>query len=247
MSKDKHRSYKTDIKHIAFIMDGNGRWAKKRILTRSMGHKAGVERINEIFDHCYFDYNIKNISLFVFSCENWKRSSKEITFLFDLLKLFFEKNIDKMIKDDCKLNIIGNLDDSRIPSETLTVLNKAEKQTAHCKTGTFNVLFNYGGMQDIVQASKKLMQLYKDGQVELDDINIETYSKYLYTKDLPMVDLLCRTSGEMRISNCYLYQIAYAELCFPKAYWPDFDSEELDKVIDEYNTRNRRFGGISDE
>lgn len=247
MFSKENKKYKTDIKHIAFIMDGNGRWAKKRLLTRSMGHKAGVDRINEIFDHCYFDYNIKNISLFIFSCENWKRSKKEIDFLFELLKIYFEKNIEKLIKDDAKIQIIGNLNDERIPKDILSTLKEAMNRTKHCKTGTFNLLFNYGGMQDIVQATKKITEDVINKKLNINDINLENYSNYLYTKDLPKVDLLVRTSGEERISNCYLYQIAYAELAFPKAYWPDFNSEELDKVIGNYNNRNRRFGGIKDE
>lgn len=237
----------TDIKHIAFIMDGNGRWAKKRLLPRSLGHKAGVKRINEVFDSCIYDYGIKNVSLFVFSSENWKRSEKEIAFLFDLLKEYFSSNIDRMIKQDVKLQVLGNLDDTRIPNDILKTIKRAMDLTKDCKSFTFNVLFNYGGQQDIVQAAKKIATLYKENKIELNDINVNSFKNYLYTYNLPDVDLLVRTSGEERISNCYLYQIAYGELIFTKTYWPDYSKEELKKSIIEYNSRNRRYGGIKKE
>lgn len=247
-NRHKQKSnFQTDIKHIAFIMDGNGRWAKKRILTRSQGHKAGVDRINEIFRHCFFDYKIPNVSLFVFSSENWKRSDKEISFLFDLLEEYFTKNIQTFIDDDVKINIVGDLLDSRIPSKTLNILNESMKKTELCKSGTFNILFNYGGQQDILQACKKIANLYKENKIDLNSLTPDMFNNYLYTKTLPNVDLLVRTSGEKRISNCYLFQLAYSELSFPTTYWPDFDSKELVKVIHEYNTRERRFGGIKED
>lgn len=240
----KQSSISTDIKHIAFIMDGNGRWATKQMLSRSAGHKAGVERIMEILDSCRKDYGIEHMSLFVFSSENWKRSKEEIDYLFGLLKTFFESHIEEMIQRDVKINILGDLEDTRIPKETLDILNKSMSKTNHCKSGTFNVLFNYGGQQDILQACKKIASEYANSSLKLDDLNITNFSSYLYSGDLPNVDLLVRTSGEMRISNCFLYQLAYAELSFPQDFWPDFNTKSLRKVIEDYNQRNRRFGGV---
>lgn len=227
-------------------MDGNGRWAKKRLLPRTAGHLAGVKRIKEIVDECFLTYNIPYVSLFCFSSENWNRPEKEVSALFKMLKDFFKSNIDRFLKQGTRIRVIGDLSDPRIPQDILETINDAMEKTKHLSTYNFTVLFNYGGRQDIVQATKKFALLYKEGKEKIDSLNIKSFEDLLWTKDLPDVDLLVRTSGELRISNCYLYQLAYAEMEFPKTYWPDFSKKDLALAIEEFQGRHRRFGAIKE-
>lgn len=235
---------KKKLNHILFIMDGNGRWAKQRLLPRTAGHAAGVRRIKEIADTCFKAYGIPYVSLFCFSTENWNRPQSEVSTLFKLLKQFFASNIDYFKSIGCRVRVLGELDDPRIPPDILDTIKDAVEETKDLKVYNFNVLFNYGGRQDIVQATKKFAMLYKEGKAQLEDLNTETYSDLLWTAGLPPVDLLVRTSGELRISNCYLYQVAYAEMEFPKTYWPAFGKKDLKEAVDEYYARDRRFGAI---
>ncbi len=244
MTNDFKLTKKLD--HIAFIMDGNGRWAKQRFLPRSLGHKAGVKRIKEIVDECFFTYDIKVVSLYCFSSENWNRPDQEIDYLFNLLKLFFKDNIDEFKQKGVRILVSGNLDDPKIPASLKQVIDDSINQTKDLTSFTFNVLFNYGGKQEIVGATKKLIELIKQDKIKEEDINIDMFSKYLYN-DVPPVDLLIRTSGEFRLSNCLLYEIAYAEFIFTKTYWPSFDKKCLKECLEEYQTRNRRFGGLKNE
>ena len=234
------------LKHILFIMDGNGRWAKKRLLPRTAGHLAGVKRIKEIVDECFLTYQIPYVSLFCFSSENWNRPEAEVSTLFKLLKEFFSSNIEDFKSKGVKIRVVGDLADKRIPTDILNTINEAMKETKELNKYNFTVLFNYGGRQDVVQATKRFASLYKEGKVELDSLNVKSFEDYLWTKDLPDVDLMVRTSGELRVSNCYLYQLAYAEMEFPKTYWPDYSVKSLKKSLDDFYGRNRRFGAIKE-
>lgn len=234
------------LKHILFIMDGNGRWAKKRLLPRTAGHLAGVKRIKEIVDECFLTYQIPYVSLFCFSSENWNRPEAEVSTLFKLLKEFFSSNIEDFKSKGVKVRVVGNLADKRIPTDILNTINEAMEETKELNKYNFTVLFNYGGRQDVVQATKRFASLYKEGKVELDSLNVKSFEDYLWTKDLPDVDLMVRTSGELRVSNCYLYQLAYAEMEFPKTYWPDYSVKSLKESLDDFYGRNRRFGAIKE-
>lgn len=234
------------LKHILFIMDGNGRWAKKRLLPRTAGHLAGVKRIKEIVDECFLIYQIPYVSLFCFSSENWNRPEAEVSTLFKLLKEFFSSNIEDFKSKGVKVRVVGDLADKRIPTDILNTINEAMEETKELNKYNFTVLFNYGGRQDVVQATKRFASLYKEGKVELDSLNVKSFEDYLWTKDLPDVDLMVRTSGELRVSNCYLYQLAYAELEFPKTYWPDYSVKSLKESLDDFYGRNRRFGAIKE-
>lgn len=228
-------------------MDGNGRWAKKRLLRRSMGHRAGVKRIKEIITACFEDYGIHTASLYCFSTENWNRPKDEITTLFRLLRTFFEKEIDYFRKKDVRIRVLGFLEDERIPEDTRKTILQAMEDTKDCKSHVFNVLFNYGGRQEILFAAKKIAQKVKDGKLDADTLTEKDFEAELFTgAEDSNVDLLVRTSGEERLSNCLLYQIAYSEFLFTDTYWPDFDKTELAKCIDIYNHRNRRFGAIKE-
>lgn len=234
------------LKHILFIMDGNGRWAKKRLLPRTAGHLAGVKRIKEIVDECFLTYQIPYVSLFCFSSENWNRPEAEVSTLFKLLKEFFSSNIEDFKSKGVKIRVVGDLADKRIPTDILNTINEAMEETKELNKYNFTVLFNYGGRQDVVQATKRFASLYKEGKVELDSLNVKSFEDYLWTKDLPDVDLMVRTSGELRVSNCYLYQLAYAEMEFPKTYWPDYSVKSLKESLDDFYGRNRRFGAIKE-
>ena len=232
-----------ELKHIAFIMDGNGRWAKARHLPRHLGHKEGCERVVDIYEECY-DMGIKVMSLYAFSTENWNRPKAEINHLFNYLEIFFKKEIDRMLRDGCRILASGDL--TKLPKKTQKVVNDAIERTKDCKNFTFNICLNYGGKAEIVRAAKAFAKDVTNGKV-IESLDEQSFEQYLYTKDLPPVDLLIRTSGEQRISNYLLWQLAYAEFIFAKTPWPDFTKEELRKCIEEYNNRSRRFGGIKDD
>ena len=235
------------LKHIAFIMDGNGRWAKKRLLPRSMGHKAGVRNVKTIADLCFKKYHIKAVSLFVFSTENWNRPEKEVSYLFRLLADFFKMYLEEFLEDGTKILVSGDLEDQRIPLETKNTILEAVEKTKDCKNFVFNVLYNYGGRREIAAASRKIALEVKEGKMKAEDINEEVFARHLYQPELPDVDLLVRTSGELRISNCLLWESAYAEMVFPKTLWPDYSEEDLVRDLKEYCSRNRRYGGLKNE
>ena len=232
------------LNHVAFIMDGNGRWAKKRGLPRTAGHKAGVERIDEIADACK-EFNIKAMSLYAFSTENWNRPQDEIDFLFSYIDIFFKRFIKKAHRDQTKIVISGDM--TRLPSKVQKTLNKAIEETKDYNKFYFNVCLNYGSIPEIVKATKEIATLVKDGNISIDDINGDLISNHLYTKDLPPIDLLIRTSGEQRLSNFMLYQLAYSEFVFTDTHWPDFDRDEFIKCLNIYNNRNRRYGGLENK
>ena len=234
---------KNELKHIAFIMDGNGRWAKARHLPRHLGHKAGCDRVTEIYEECVA-MGIEAMSLYAFSTENWNRPKDEINHLFNYLEIFFRKEIKRMIKDGTRILASGDL--SRLPVKTQKVVYDAIERTKDGKNFTFNICLNYGGKAEIVRAAKLFAEDVQNGK-DINSLTEEEFEKYLYTNDLPPVDLLVRTSGEQRISNYMLWQLAYSEFIFTPTPWPDFTREELHKCIVEFNSRNRRYGEIKED
>ena len=232
------------LTHVAFIMDGNGRWAKRRGLPRHLGHKAGCERIIDIYEECIAQ-DIRVMSLYAFSTENWNRPKSEINHLFNYLEIFFKKEIDRLIRDGSVVRTSGDL--SRLPEKTQKIIEDAKERTKNGKNFFFNICLNYGGKAEIVRATKNIASDVKEGKIQLNDITEDLFENYLYTAGLPPVDLLIRTSGELRTSNYMPWQLAYAEFIFPTTPWPDFTKEEFRKCIDEYYRRNRRFGGINDK
>lgn len=230
------------ITHIAFIMDGNGRWAKKRLMPRSYGHREGVKRIKETVKLC-LEYKIKYMTIFCFSTENWKRDKEEIDFLFKLFDEFFEKNIDELNEKGCKVCVMG--DTSRLPSTTQKEIKQALEITKNNNKIYLNICLNYGGRDEITYACKKIAQEIKNGNLSVNEINESLINNNLMSAGIPDVDVMVRTSGEQRISNFLLWQIAYAELIFIKEPWPDFKRKQFIKVLEEFTKRDRRFGGIN--
>ncbi len=229
------------INHVAFIMDGNGRWAKKRLLPRYLGHKEGCERIIELFKVCQ-KYHIKVMTLYAFSTENWNRPQEEINHLFNYLEIFFKKNIEGFIQDGVRVQTMGDI--SKLPTATQAILCRAIELTKNNDEYVFNIGLNYGSHQEIIKAVKEIAQDYKESVIDLDSINEDLFLSHLYTAGLPNIDLMIRTSGECRLSNYLLYQLAYSEMIFTKTYWPDFTTDKFIECLKEYCTRQRRFGQI---
>ncbi len=221
--------------HIAFIMDGNGRWATRRGLPRNAGHKAGVKAIEKTIDACV-KYGVKYATFFAFSTENWKRSKDEIDGIFKLLRDYIAKEDNLFVKKQIRLNSIGVLDP--FPEDLKQSLEKTKKETQNYDKLTVTFALNYGGRDDIVRAVNALI---KEGKKEITDKEL---LDMLDTKSLPEPDFVLRTSGENRISNFMLFQMAYSELYFPKVLWPDFDEKHLQKALKVYAKRDRRYGGI---
>ena len=222
-------------KHIAIIMDGNGRWAKKKRLPRIMGHRAGAKTVKEIVTVCA-EWNIKFLTLYAFSAENWTRPKVEINALMRLLKRYLIKEYKNLQKNNIKLTAIGRIEE--LPDFAKAELKKVIKLTSSNTGLNLNLALNYGGRAEIVDAINLIIR------EKLSNINEEIFSKYLYTNGLPEPDLLIRTSGEMRISNFMLWQSAYTEIWITKTFWPDFRKKDLLKAILDFQKRDRRFGGI---
>ncbi|MBU4129071.1 isoprenyl transferase [bacterium] len=222
-------------KHVAIIMDGNGRWAKKRGLPRMAGHRKGINRLKEIVPAAK-DYGIKFLTLFAFSTENWNRPEGEIKGLFKTLEKYLKDEVAELQKNNTRLHPIGRLE--KLPSPLREELFRVERITKNNKGIILNLALNYGGRSDIVNAVKKIIA---NQPKKIDE---ETFSKYLYTSGQPDPDLLIRTSGEMRISNFLLWQLAYSELWITPILWPDFRREDLLQAILDYQMRERRFGRI---
>lgn len=225
--------------HVAIIMDGNRRWAKERGKDPSSGHLAGAKTLEDLANHI-FKKGIKTLSVFAFSTENFKRDKKEVDYLMELLKKFLNKNIKDARKNNIRITISGR--EKGLRSDIVDLIDETEKETMSNTGGTLNICLNYGGQQEIVDAAKKIAKLYKEDKLDLDDLDEESFYQYLY-KDLPPIDFVIRTSGEERISNFLLFQLAYSELYFTKTYFPGFDGKEFDKALEEYYRRQRRFGG----
>lgn len=227
--------------HVGIIVDGNGRWAKEKGLTRSQGHKAGADMLDIICKYAS-KIGVNVISLYVFSTENFKRSDEEVNYLMDLFVSKFEKDFEEYNKLNIKVVFSGRRD--RLSPKVLDAMDRITERTKNNTSSTANFCLNYGGQAEIVDACKKIY--HNLNEEEIEKLDEQTFYKYLYN-ELPPVDLMIRTSGELRLSNFMLYQNAYAEFYFPETYFPDFNEKEFDKAILEYNKRDRRFGGIDYE
>lgn len=231
------------LKHIAIIMDGNGRWAQKRGLKRSLGHKKGANTLEKIATHIN-KIGVDVLSVYAFSTDNFKRSKEEVDYLMNLFVKEFGTNF-KIFKEK-NIKVVFSGEKKGLPNDVQKVIAKMEQETINNDAGIFNVCINYGGRKEIVETSKKLAQMVVDEKIKIEDISEELFKKNLYY-DLPDIDLLIRTSGEIRLSNFMLYQLSYAELYFPKTYFPDFLEKEFDLALEEYTKRDRRYGGINYE
>ena len=227
--------------HIAIIMDGNGRWAKNKFLPRTAGHKAGVETIRTVLKECK-RLNIKYVTLYAFSTENWKRPKIEVDTLMNLLSTYLKNEVAMLHKENVKLTAIGDI--SNLPSKCVSELNNAIELTKNNTGCNLNLALNYGGRLDIKNALVDIINDVKDGKIDIDEIDENTISNHLSTKSIPDPDLVIRTSGEERLSNFLLWEVAYSEFYFAEVHWPDFDERELQKAIFTYQNRDRRFGGI---
>ena len=229
--------------HVAIICDGNGRWAKERGLSRSEGHRQGADTLIKTAGDI-FEMGVKTVSVFVFSRENFKRSEEEVSFLMDLFIKMFNMKLNRFKKEDVKVVFSGTKEP--LEDRVLKAMDRIVEETKDHSAHILNVCLNYSGDYEIVEATRKFAQDYKDGKVSLEDLTPQTYYNYLY-QPLDPIDLLIRTSGEYRLSNFMLYELSYAEICFPKTYFPDFTKEEFIKCLEEYSARDRRFGGIKYE
>lgn len=231
------------VTHLAVIMDGNGRWAKKRGLPRTLGHREGCKRIVETFDLCK-KYGIKVFTLYAFSTENWNRPEDEIKCLFEYLDEFFRKNIDKFIKEGVRVQHMG--DASRLPVHTQDILKEAMERTKDNKDFVFNICLNYGARQEIAKAVRNIVKDVENKKIDASNIDEKLIYSYLDSGNLPEVDLMIRTSGECRLSNFLLYQVAYTEFVFTPTYWPDFKEKEFVECLKEFCSRDRRYGQIKE-
>lgn len=228
-------------KHIAIIMDGNGRWAKSKNLPRSFGHKAGVEAIRDIVKECN-ELGVEYLTLYAFSTENWKRPKNEVGTLMSLLVEYLKGEFDELNRNNVIINSIGNI--SMLPDVCQKELLSAYERTKNNTGLTLNLALNYGGRNEIIQAFKGMYNDIEEGKLNVEDIEDCTVNEYLYTKDIPDPELMIRTSGEQRLSNFLLWQLAYAEFWFTDTYWPNFTKKELRKAVYDYQNRDRRFGGV---
>ena len=230
-------------KHVAIIMDGNGRWATKRNLSRSIGHLEGSKTLKKIVEYA-FSNGIEILSVFAFSTENFKRSKEEVNYLMNLFVKMFKDYFDELNEKGIK--IVFSKKESGLPDKLENIIKDVTEKTKDNKNGIFNVCINYGGQDEIVDVVKKISKKVLDGNINIDGINKNIIEENLYQK-LPPIDLLIRTSGEYRISNYMLWQMAYSEMYFTNTYFPDFDEFDLKKAIEEYSKRDRRFGNIEDK
>ena len=230
-------------RHVAIIMDGNGRWAKIRKKPRTFGHAEGVKVLDKIISRAQ-DVGVEFLTLYAFSTENWNRSESEVSFLMNLFADKLREYIsERNDKNKFKFNIIGSKD--KLSDEILDLSGKLVEKTSSNDGITVNIAFNYGSQTEIIDSVKKIVTEYKNGQIrDIEEINEKKFEKYLYTKDQPPVDLLIRTGGEKRVSNFLLWQISYAELVFTNILWPDFSSDDFDEAICEFNCRIRKFGTV---
>lgn len=227
--------------HIAIIMDGNGRWAKSRFLPRTAGHKAGVETIRKVVKEAD-RLGLQYLTLYAFSTENWKRPKLEVDALMNLLVTYLKNEIDELHKNNVKLTAVGDFE--KLPEACVKELHSAMDKTKDNTGVHLNLALNYGGRNDIREAVVEIAKEYKEGKISLEDITEERIKKHLSTGEIPDPDLVIRTSGEQRLSNFLLWDIAYSEFYYTDIHWPDFDGEALEKAIYTYQKRDRRFGGV---
>ena len=229
------------LQHIAIIMDGNGRWAKKRGLPRSVGHKKGAEVVKEI-TRAAGELGVKYLTLYAFSTENWQRDPEEVATLMGLLRDYLKSDLKEIQENGVRIIFIGER--QMLDADIVEQMAKIEAETAHNDKMTLCIAISYGARQEIVNAARKIAVLARRGDILPEDVDIKMFSDMLYTKDVTDPDLVIRTSGEQRISNYLLWQIAYAEFFFTPTLWPDFGKEELERIINDFNTRERRYGKV---
>ena len=229
-----------ECKHLAIIMDGNGRWAKSKGMPRSAGHMAGSDNVRTIAIAAS-ELGVQYLTLYAFSTENWKRSQDEVGYLMKLPSVFFKKYMKEFLDRGFRIRMIGELD--ALPEATYKVLKEAEEESKNNTGLSLNIAMNYGSHREILLAAQNYAKDVLEGKRSLD-LTEQDFEQYLMTKDFPPVDLLIRTSGEQRISNYLLWQIAYSELIFVQESWPDFSPEVLKRCLEEYSNRDRRFGGV---
>lgn len=231
---------KTNLQHIAIIMDGNRRWAKENNLPSAVGHKKGVDSLKTAVQSCH-KFGIKYLTVYAFSTENWNRKPEEVNFLMELLAHTIKNELKELHENNVVIKFIGDL--TKLNSKLQKILTNAIEKTKNNTGVNLQIAFNYGSRDEIVNAVKNISQKVLNNEISLDEISEATFSNALYTNDIPDPDLLIRTGGEMRISNYLLWQIAYSELLITPQYWPDFDEESMSNAILEFNCRQRRFGG----
>ncbi|AFM26618.1 isoprenyl transferase [Desulfomonile tiedjei] len=242
-------SFQTDSqsnfpRHVAIVMDGNGRWAKRRLLPRLEGHRQGAKSVRRAVEFCRRN-GIEYLTLYAFSTENWKRPQGEVSGLMKLLMQFIDSELEEIHANDIRLMTIGDL--KRLPPHVVEKIQAAIEKTSQNKSMVLNIALSYGGRQDIVNAVLQVHEAIQAGKIEQSEVTEETFEQYLDTASIPDPDLLIRTGGEQRLSNFLLWQSAYAELYFSTVLWPDFDDAEFMKAIEEYRSRQRRFGMISEQ
>lgn len=230
--------------HIAIIMDGNGRWAKKKLLHRINGHMKGVEAVREVVKACR-ELGIKILTLYAFSEENWRRPREEVSALMELLQEYLIREREEMLKHRIRLCALGRIED--LPAGVQETLHETVEATKHCDGMILNLALSYSGRSEILHAVKSLLRDLEAGRISKEEIDSKRFSQYLWTKGGPDPDLLIRTSGEFRVSNFLLWQIAYTEIYVTETLWPDFNREELFKAIADYQSRERRFGMTSEQ
>lgn len=227
--------------HVAVIMDGNGRWAKQRGLPRIEGHRRGANALKEILRYCK-DLGIKTLTVYAFSTENWGRPTGEVSFLMSLFERLLQKELKEMEAEEVCINFIGDL--TPLPPSLQQEMHRSMERTKHNQGVFFNVAINYGSRHEMIHACKAIAQKVQQGELSADSINDQTISQHLYTSASPDPDLLIRTSGEMRLSNFMLWQLAYTEIYVTETLWPDFDNNQLDRAIVSFQQRDRRFGKV---
>ncbi len=228
-------------RHIAVIMDGNGRWAERHGVSRTAGHEAGAESVRAIVEACRELGGIDALTLYAFSTENWRRPKYEVSALFRLLSLYIERELDSIHRQDIRCTIMGRMED--LSTRVIKDLNRCMSLTANNKSMILNIAINYGARTEIADAAKAVARDVQAGTLDVDDIDEASIAQRLYVPELPELDLLIRTSGEMRLSNFMLWQLSYAEIVITPTLWPDFRKRHLYKAIAEYQARHRRFGG----
>ena len=229
--------------HVAIILDGNGRWAKKRGMPRTYGHQQGVKSLIDIARNAN-EIGIKELTVFAFSTENWNRPQSEVEYLMTAPIEYINEHINRLKESNIKICFVGRKD--RFPTPTLDALNKIMFETAQNTGLVLTLCLDYGSYDEITTAVKNIANQVKNKNLDIENITPELIENNLFTKDYPKLDLLIRTSGEIRISNFLLWQLGYAELYFTNTFWPDFNEKELDKAIKDYQSRNRRFGGLNE-
>ena len=240
VNKAGEQDHSSVPRHIAIILDGNGRWAKKRGLPRTAGHAVGSETFRKIATYCR-DIGVEYLTVYAFSTENWKRPEDEVKAIMQLLKRYLQEAIDTMERDHIRMKILGNTEG--LSTEIRELIHKTDEISSHYQGFQANICLNYGGRDEILQAAKKYAAALQAGEAD-GELTEEQFGSYLYSNGIPDPDLLIRPGGEQRISNFLLWQCAYSEFYFTDVLWPDFGKAELDKAIEEFNRRDRRFGGV---